>query len=190
MSTNGVSMRRQRFGCPRLSHPHLTCSLMPFPDRSPPRPLTAAASGGLKPAPTSRLRRASLHLAYSMTRARLLDTTNRPAGPVIRQQRKRQAAKLAGPDLEAGDSVGAELQDLHVYIPDAHERTTLLYGWYSNWTRGDRRQRGLLGEAPRVGVCRRHSGPGSFCGVKRAGRSMARSHGPSLFPLAFSPPER
>ena len=35
---------------------------------------TTAAYGGLKPPPTRRLRRAHLHLSYSMTLARLLDT--------------------------------------------------------------------------------------------------------------------
>jgi len=36
------------------------------------------------------------------------------------------------------------------HIPDAHEKTTLFYGWYSNRTRGYRKQHGLLakGEAP------------------------------------------
>ena len=51
---------------------------------------------------------------------------NLPLRPVIRQQRKRRAAKLAGPDLEAGDSVGADQQDLYIDIPDAHERTPRL----------------------------------------------------------------
>jgi hypothetical protein len=35
---------------------------------------TEAAYGGLKPPPTRRLRRAHLHLSYSMALARLLDT--------------------------------------------------------------------------------------------------------------------
>src|SRR5580692_9185468 len=35
---------------------------------------TEAAHGGLKPPPTRRLRRAYLHLSYSMTLSRLLDT--------------------------------------------------------------------------------------------------------------------
>ena len=45
-------------------------------ERSPPRLLSAAASGSLKPPPTERLRRAHLHLSYSMTLSRLLDTTS------------------------------------------------------------------------------------------------------------------
>src|SRR5215472_3916586 len=36
---------------------------------------TVAAYGSLKPLPTERLRRAYLHLSYSMTLSRLLDTT-------------------------------------------------------------------------------------------------------------------
>src|ERR1700726_2668978 len=43
--------------------------------RSPPRLLTEAAYGSLKPPPTGRLRRVLLHLSHSMTLARLLDTT-------------------------------------------------------------------------------------------------------------------
>src|SRR6516225_8685721 len=45
--------------------------------RSPPQFLAEAAHGSLKPPPTSRLRRAYLHLSYSMTISRLLDTTSR-----------------------------------------------------------------------------------------------------------------
>src|ERR1700726_5133210 len=43
--------------------------------RSPPRLLSEAAYGSLKPPPTGRLRRVHLHLSHSMTLARLLDTT-------------------------------------------------------------------------------------------------------------------
>jgi hypothetical protein len=39
------------------------------------------------------------------------------------------------------------LAEVSTHIPDAHEKTTLFSGWYSNRTRGYRRQRGLLGEA-------------------------------------------
>jgi hypothetical protein len=39
------------------------------------------------------------------------------------------------------------LAEVSAPIPDAHEKTTLFYGWYSNRTRGYRKQRGLLGEA-------------------------------------------
>jgi hypothetical protein len=39
------------------------------------------------------------------------------------------------------------LAEVSAHIPDAHEKTTLFYGWYSNRTRGYRKQRGLLGEA-------------------------------------------
>src|SRR5664279_6132906 len=44
---------------------------------------TAAAYGSLKPPPTRRLRRAFLHLSYSMTISRLPDTTT----PVARSGR-------------------------------------------------------------------------------------------------------
>lgn len=37
--------------------------------------------------------------------------------------------------------------EVSAHIPDAHEKTTLFYGWYSNRTRGYRKQHGLLGEA-------------------------------------------
>ena len=39
------------------------------------------------------------------------------------------------------------LAEVSAHIPDPHEKTTLFYGWYSNRTRGYRRQRGLLGKA-------------------------------------------
>jgi len=39
------------------------------------------------------------------------------------------------------------LAEVSAHIPDAHEKSTLFYGWYSNRTRGYRRQHGLLGKA-------------------------------------------
>ena len=39
------------------------------------------------------------------------------------------------------------LAEISTHIPDAHEKTTLFYGWYSNRTRGYRKQQGLLGNA-------------------------------------------
>ena len=36
------------------------------------------------------------------------------------------------------------LAEVSVHIPDAHEKTTIFYGWYSNRTRGFRKRRGLL----------------------------------------------
>jgi len=42
--------------------------------------LTEAAHGCLEPSPTRRLRRVHLHLSYSMTISRLLDTTSRRTG--------------------------------------------------------------------------------------------------------------
>ena len=39
------------------------------------------------------------------------------------------------------------LAEVSAHIPDAHEKTTLFYGWYSNRTRGYRKQHGLLGSA-------------------------------------------
>ena len=55
-----------RFICIRLLGRHLMPLTTPSPRRSPPRLLNAAAQGGLEPAPTSRLRRAYLHLPHSM----------------------------------------------------------------------------------------------------------------------------
>ena len=43
------------------------------------------------------------------------------------------------------------LAELSAHIPDPHEKTTLFYGWYSNRTRGYRRQHGLLGKAEGAG---------------------------------------
>ena len=57
--------------CWRDSHPlewqlaSLHDQVPPFPQRSPPRLLTDAACGGLKPAPDGRLRRTYLHLSHS-----------------------------------------------------------------------------------------------------------------------------
>lgn len=39
------------------------------------------------------------------------------------------------------------LAEVSAHIPDAYEKTTLFYGWYSNRTRGYRKQHGLLGDA-------------------------------------------
>jgi hypothetical protein len=39
------------------------------------------------------------------------------------------------------------LAEVSAHIPDPHEKTTLLYGWYSNRTRGYRKRHGLLGKA-------------------------------------------
>ena len=39
------------------------------------------------------------------------------------------------------------LAEVSAHIPDPHEKTTLFYGWYSNRTRGYRRQHDLLGKA-------------------------------------------
>jgi hypothetical protein len=39
------------------------------------------------------------------------------------------------------------LAEVSAHLPDAHEKTTLFYGWYSNRTRGYRKRHGLLGEA-------------------------------------------
>ena len=65
----------QRFTFVRFPEPHLTRSCTPFnQQRSPPRFLTAAACGSLKPPPTGRLRRAYLHLPYSMTLSHRPDT--------------------------------------------------------------------------------------------------------------------
>ena len=55
-----------RFICIRLLSRHMMPLTTPSPRRSPPRLLNAAARGGLEPAPTSRLRRAYLHLPHSM----------------------------------------------------------------------------------------------------------------------------
>jgi hypothetical protein len=39
------------------------------------------------------------------------------------------------------------LAEVSAHVPDAHEKTTLFYGWYSNRTRGYRKRHGLLGDA-------------------------------------------
>ena len=39
------------------------------------------------------------------------------------------------------------LAEVSAHIPDPHEKTALFYGWYSNRTRGYRKQHGLLAKA-------------------------------------------
>jgi hypothetical protein len=43
------------------------------------------------------------------------------------------------------------LAEVSAHIPDAHEKTTLFHGWYSNQTRGYRKQHGLLAKAEGAG---------------------------------------
>src|SRR4030088_3612566 len=91
-------MRCQRFICIRLSDPHMTCFATPFHHSVHHRGLSAeAAYGCLKSSPTGRLRRTFLHLSYSMTLARLLDTTCRATNPTLLPRRGRAATE---PDLE------------------------------------------------------------------------------------------
>jgi len=62
-----VSTPHQWFAYARLLDSHLTeSSVRLFPWRSPPRLFTAAAQGGLEPAPAGRLRGAYPHLLYSL----------------------------------------------------------------------------------------------------------------------------
>src|SRR5215470_2603084 len=75
-------------------------------DTTPPRLLTEAACGSLKPPPTRRLRRTFLHLSYSMTPSRLLDTTTLATGRLARPYPGRTftgwtAPALAGAFAEA-----------------------------------------------------------------------------------------
>src|ERR1700680_670238 len=69
-------MLLRRIVCTHLSYPHMTrSSVTPFNHNVHHRGLwTEAAYGSLKPPPTRRLRRTYLHLSYSMTISRLLDT--------------------------------------------------------------------------------------------------------------------
>ncbi len=42
------------------------------------------------------------------------------------------------------------LAEISAHIPDVHEKTPIFYGWYSNRTRGYRKQQGRLGTAGAV----------------------------------------
>ncbi len=68
---------RDQYDCGAVAtRPKLGADQMPrlLTGRSPPRILSEAASGSLKPLPTEQFRRAHLHLPYSRTLSRLLDT--------------------------------------------------------------------------------------------------------------------
>jgi hypothetical protein len=65
MPSFAVSMRHQWFTHVRLLRRTPDRSQRPFPQRSPPRLLTAAACGGLAPPPDRRSRRASPHHRHS-----------------------------------------------------------------------------------------------------------------------------
>src|SRR5215472_14335765 len=69
-------MPHQQFACTRLFHLHLMRSCRTFSVTFTTSSLsTPAAYGGLKSAPTSRFRRISLHLRYSIVPKHVLDTT-------------------------------------------------------------------------------------------------------------------
>ena len=75
MSPEILSMRRREFTCARLSSPYMTRSEPRLFHNVHHRDLAIeAAYGCLKPPPAGRLRRAHLHLPYSMALACLLDT--------------------------------------------------------------------------------------------------------------------
>src|SRR5215831_14370823 len=75
MSSRNISMRRREFACARLSSPYMTRSQPRLFHNVHHRDLaTEAAYGCLKPPPAGRLRRAHLHLPYSMALACLHDT--------------------------------------------------------------------------------------------------------------------
>src|SRR6516162_8526363 len=76
-----------------------------LPYRSPPRLLTEAAYGCLKPPPTGRLRRVNLHLSYSMTLSRLLDTT--PVADILRPVRPQRRTPLLSAFAVSGHATGS-----------------------------------------------------------------------------------
>src|ERR1700726_2483361 len=89
--------------------------------RSPPRLLTEAAYGSLKPPPTGRLRRVLLHLSHSMTLARLLDTTphNGLAMLISRTSRRISTATVGRPER------GRDFQRQYDLNPARCQRTTV-----------------------------------------------------------------
>src|SRR6516165_12797121 len=64
-----------------------------------------SSSGGLKPPPTKRLRRVHLHLSYSMTLARLLDTTPSLHGHYPASSLLWGGPRLAGPSVLSASRV-------------------------------------------------------------------------------------
>jgi hypothetical protein len=59
---------------------------------------------------------------------------------------RRTSARLSSRRSRVFDPLGF-LAEVSAHIPDPHEKPTLFYGWYSNRTRGYRKQHGLLGDA-------------------------------------------
>ena len=55
--------------------------------------------------------------------------------------------------------------ELSAHIPDAHEKSTLFYGWYSNRTCGYRKQHGLLGSHHSPMKAVRHPGATPILGA-------------------------
>jgi hypothetical protein len=99
MSPKVLSMRRREFTCARLSSPYMTRSKPRLFHNVHHRDLAIeAAYGCLKPPPAGRLRRANLHLPYSMALACLLDTTSPfTSGNWFLQFRAKACVQLAPP---------------------------------------------------------------------------------------------
>src|SRR6201982_1230958 len=98
-----IRFRHFRSGSHALASLDRACrNLVPtFPQRSPPRHLTAAACGGLGSAPDCRTRRACLHLSYSYAP---------PFGPAFTRVTRHKAAIRPGIELQAP---GVQPRTLH-----------------------------------------------------------------------------
>src|SRR5215470_4111570 len=109
-------MPRQQFAYTRLFHPHLMQSSRTFSVTFPTSSLsTPATYGGWKPAPTSRLRRTSLHLRYSIVPQHVLDTT--PHRSVRARLRIRLLPRMNG--VEA--FIGVRMQNTRLWNPPVEQ---------------------------------------------------------------------
>ena len=125
-----ISMCHRRFACAFRLITHLPAlAPPPFPQRSPPRLLNAAAWSGLKPAPAGRLREASSHLQHSYagryapatrhTGIRIFDpaVTQRLIAQVVHVLEKRQACHQLRRQRRAAGAIRIDRSELRLQKP-------------------------------------------------------------------------
>ena len=109
-----LSTFQQWFTLVRLLGPHLTPSRAPFPRRSPPRLLTAAARGGLRPPPAGRSRRAYPHHQH--------DTASKDHALLHRNLPQRSWHTVIGVAHQLTHPAGGEFGVEHVQVDVGQQR--------------------------------------------------------------------